>query len=111
MSKSPNINKILRLPIHKGCSARGADMGRRNLIGEPAKLYLQRVRFVDSCYDPGGAYWGLPCNLWCAFADGEDLNAATMIFVRARTREEAKKAAMGVIDQRTGDTALWSFRR
>jgi hypothetical protein len=50
------------LPI--GCSARGADMGRRSIwptfIGcWPVKLRLARVPMVDgACYDRWGAYWG-----------------------------------------------------
>lgn len=28
------------------------------------KFHLVRVPFIDGCYDRGGAYWGLPANLW-----------------------------------------------
>ena len=30
------------------------------------KLQMEHVRFVDQCYDYGGAYWGMPANLWHA---------------------------------------------
>lgn len=74
----------------KAYSARGAQMGRRNYVGdENPPVYLQRVTFVDGDYDRGGAYWGgYPSPpLWCAMdADGQ-----TRIFVRAKTRDEAKQ--------------------
>jgi len=62
----------------------GSPMGRSNsqLTGI---CHMQRVPFVDGCYDLGGAYWGLPANLWVA-EDAEGQQA----FVRARNREEAK---------------------
>lgn len=95
MRQTPDINKILARPANKGCSSRGAQMGRRNQRqGHPERLHLQRVQFVDGDYDTGGAYWGggrdtLP--LWCAFSPDDTTNEEPiMIFVRARNREEAK---------------------
>jgi hypothetical protein len=56
-----SINKILALPVNKGYSSWGADMGRRNWVeGDPEKLHLQKVQFQDACYDAGGAYWVAP---------------------------------------------------
>lgn len=50
-------------------------MGRRDrcemLPDEVGKVFLQRVPFVDGCYDRGGAYWGAPANLWRAYAEQE----------------------------------------
>ena len=47
----------------------GAPMGRRSdkVFG---KVHLERVPFVDGDYDQGGAYWGGPANLWCAWNEG-----------------------------------------
>lgn len=113
MSDTPDINIILGMKCHKACGPRGADMGRPNKIGEPQRLYLQRVRFVDHDYDTGGAYWGggrdsLP--IWCAFAGNAEDVIDTMIFVRAKDRKAAKTAIMEVIDDRTGDVEPWGFR-
>ena len=93
MSHTPNINKILALPVNKACSAWGADMGRSNAIPDnaiPERLYLQRVTFVDGCYDRGGAYWGGPADLWCAFSRKDSQNKTIIrIFVRADNRKHA----------------------
>jgi len=105
MSATPDINEILALPVYKACGIRGADMGRPTRLGEPARLYLQRVRFQDACYDRGGAYWGTPRNLWCAF----DADLTTMIFTRAEARKKAQEAILATIDDRTGDLRGWSF--
>lgn len=110
MSGTPDINSILAMKCHKACGPRGADMGRPNKIGEPQRLYLQRVRFIDECYDHGGAYWGMPADLWCAFAGSAEDVIDTMIFVRAKDRNAAKAAVMEVIDERTGDPEPWGFR-
>ncbi len=69
----------------------GAQMGRPNII--PAdynseKLSLRRVPFVDGAYDQGGAYWGAPANLWCAW--GETETEQLEVFVRATDRDAAK---------------------
>jgi hypothetical protein len=69
----------------------GAYMGRPNIIpadyaGE--KLNLRKVPFVDGGYDAGGAYWGTPVNLWCAW--GETATEQTQVFVRAVDRDAAK---------------------
>lgn len=68
--------------------SRGAPMGRPTIFPrdkrEPFKLHLRRVPLVDYAYDQGGAYWGGPTDLWCAWADG------IQIFTRASTRDEAK---------------------
>ena len=75
----------------------GAPMGREDwtqLRHLPAKFHLARVRGYDGGdYDKGGAYWG---NLWMqplyqafGYAQCEE-EPAQRIFVRAKTREEAK---------------------
>jgi hypothetical protein len=59
-------------------------MGRAS---EPVsgKCRLQKVPFVDQCYDRGGAYWGLPDNLYVC-EDKERKQA----FVRGKNRSWAK---------------------
>ena len=96
-----NINQILAKPCNKGCSKYGADMGRRNLKeGKPEKLHLQYVTFIDGCYDRGGAYWGGPADLWCAFSpDDTENDPGVRVFVRAPDRETAK---MEVLKQLPG---------
>jgi hypothetical protein len=42
---------------------------------------------VDLAYDPGGAYWGMGTQLWCAWDTELDLVA----YFRAKSREEAKR--------------------
>lgn len=69
----------------------GARMGRANVIPEDyagEKLSLRRVPFQNGGYDPGGAYWGTPADLWCAW--GETESEQLEIYVRASDRELAK---------------------
>lgn len=69
----------------------GAPMGRRDHATEtdkPIKLHLYRLPFIDLCYDTGGAYWGMPANIYRAVGYGtEELQE---IFVRANSRNAAK---------------------
>jgi hypothetical protein len=71
----------------------GAYMGRPDMLPDdqlaPIKLHLRRVPFVDSCYDQGGAYWGCPANLWCAWS------GAVEVYVRADSRQAAKEMVGG----------------
>jgi hypothetical protein len=46
----------------------GAPMGRPS-TPVTGKVHLQRVRLVAGDYDKGGAYWGGPADLWCAWSD------------------------------------------
>jgi hypothetical protein len=79
---------------------RGAQMGRSyDLPDNPlacVKLRMERLRFVDGCYDTGGAYWGMPANLYCAWSDLPDGPIAgadrVRVFVRGDTRAAAKVA-------------------
>jgi hypothetical protein len=83
-------------------------MGRRTQKeGKPERLHLQRLRFIDQCYDVGGAYWGCPDNVYCAFSPDDTENEFTiMVFARGANREEAKKA---ILSQLHGDG--WTFYR
>ena len=83
----------------------GAPMGRGEWLpadpAAPIKLRLVRVPFVDGCYDRGGAYWGMPANLYHAQSVeavptapdwlGGDEPHEIVLFVRARDREDAKE--------------------
>lgn len=68
---------------------RGSMMGRRIILPDDPeasiKLRMEHLRFVDGCYDQGGAYWGAPCDLYCAY--GEE---GVQVFVRAINRQGAK---------------------
>lgn len=65
----------------------GSAMGRRDTLPASThpKLRMQRLPFMDHCYDRGGAYWGGPANVWCAWD-----HAGTQLFRRADSRAEAK---------------------
>lgn len=80
-------------PITEVGSRYGAPMGRRSDLpsDEPVKLHLRYVPFVDGCYDQGGAYWGMPANLYVAWGnlDG-DIGEPVEFYVRASSREDAK---------------------
>ncbi len=105
---TPNINRILR--AHPRDGKYGAPMGAHNyddrLSGSTARVYCQRVRFIDGDYGPDGTYWGggmgtLP--LYCVFSlaphwDGPYVGQRTQgdvftlrHYVRAATRAEALK--------------------
>lgn len=72
----------------------GSQMGRTDTMhpgNETEPLRLQRVPFTGTCYDRGGAYWGAPENLWCAWGDeiGDD-GEQVEVWVRANSRAQAK---------------------
>lgn len=94
----PDINAILRKKQHRATSKYGAQMGRSRILNakQPCRLYLQRIVFQDGDYDSGGAYWGGPPSdpLYCAFAGNDDDEIVVMLFVRAKSREEAKQLVL-----------------
>jgi hypothetical protein len=99
-----DINEILARPEHNASSPHGAQMGRRNQVdGEPEKLHLQRIRFVDGDYDTGGAYWGGGRDsqpIYCAFSPEDTTNdTPIMIFVRAKDRTEAKRKVLEEVNE------------
>lgn len=96
--KRVDINKLLRARP-RPCTY-GAPMGARNRYdAHPrAKLYCQRVRFIDGDYGPDGTYWGGGRGmdpLYAVFS--ADLE--TLAYYRAFDRENAlarhKGATMG----------------
>lgn len=67
----------------------GAPMGRPSGgqgHEEYQRLTLRRVPLYDGCYDKGGAYWGGPSDLWCAWSPSRDV----VRFVRAMRYWEAE---------------------
>lgn len=80
-----------KLPLSNVSSPFGSPMGRLDCLPKegdnPApKLRMERLEFVDQCYDKGGAYWGLPENIYYALNKDKGIR----VFVRANDREEAK---------------------
>lgn len=83
--------------LPSGSSARGAQMGRSNIlptnINEPIKLRMEKLRWVDGDYDQFGAYWGAGNDIYCAYAyvnEPIDYDFSVCIFVRAPHRTAAK---------------------
>ncbi len=54
-----------------GDPSRGASMGRVSDLAEDttAVLHVRRVPIDSGGYDPGGAYWGTPDDLFCVWDD------------------------------------------
>lgn len=79
----------------------GSMMGRRDEMhpGDDSiePLRLQRVPSVGGDYDRGGAYWGSASNLWCAWGESEE--EQVHCFVRASSREEAKREILSKYPQ------------
>lgn len=78
--------------LSNGSSQYGAQMGRADKITEPnfpVKFHLQKLDFVDYCYDKGGAYWGSGNPIFHAWGDGEEFEQE--MFVRAIDRNDAKE--------------------
>lgn len=100
---APDINQILRKD--QRYTNRGAPLGDHNFHMSDSPLFLQRVRFIDHDYAPDGTYWGNNGTpLWCAFNGDDDEYAAghgSRIYVRAKTREEAKAAVQRAYPEAT----------
>jgi hypothetical protein len=86
----------------KGCSKYGASMGRTSNLdkGTSDTLTIRRVPIDDGGYDPGGAYWGTPSDLYCVEgAEGVFYTRAAMaeavkaMFPRASWAEEPAEAS------------------
>lgn len=102
--------------IGKGYSERGADMGRQEWKYTPiAPVRAIKLPLTDGgCYDPGGAYWGAPDNLYMAtdgrefrlFERAENLNAAIVAFKR-----RAKDLGIHDLEIVPGDIGNWSLEQ
>jgi hypothetical protein len=77
-------------PLEKSTSSHGASLGRYAVmdIGCNEKLLLYKLKWCDGDYDEGGAYWGYIKGTWIWRAISK--YTENEIFVRAKTREEAK---------------------
>lgn len=75
-----------------GYSQYGADMGRRKSTPddrqERIRFRLVRMYLDSGGYDEGGAYWGHGDPLYRAFGEGPV--GVNELFVRGKTRDEAK---------------------
>lgn len=71
-----------------GCSRFGASMGRRSALtlDTGAALLLRKVPIDDQGYDPGGAYWGTPDDLFCA----SDPETGEVHYIRSPNAETAR---------------------
>lgn len=84
------------LKLERVSSKYGAPMGRPNALpADPSvkvQLHLRLLDMVDGDYDEGGAYWG---------GGGDPIRVAynedVLVFVRTRTRYEAKAAVLKLI--------------
>lgn len=86
----------MELILERVNAKEGAPMGRQNKLppdpSAPIKLRLHRLTMVDGDYDEGGAYWGRgTCPVRVAYGPG------TLLFVRERTRYEAKTAVLRLV--------------
>lgn len=73
----------------------GAPMGRNEFNEKPGISTLgsiQQLAMTDG-YDSGGAYWGMPNNVYCAQYNYVDKNTnqeyCGRVFVRANSRKDA----------------------
>lgn len=71
----------------RGCDRYGASMGRRSDLDRdaPGLLTIRKVPLDQDGYDPGGAYWGTPDNLYMV----EGLDGIS--YLRAANFEAAKR--------------------
>lgn len=83
--------------LPKAVNQYGAQMGRKDILPEDKMInclvHLTRIKFVDYCYDQGGAYWGLPHNLYLC----ENLDHDIYTFFRADNRDKAKTFVSGIL--------------
>lgn len=79
----------------------GAQMGRPNRIPSDittaGKLHLVKLQWVDGDYDEGGAYFGggMGDNVYWAY--GETATEQIEVFVRAKSRNQAKEEVKELI--------------
>lgn len=103
----------------KGYSQYGASMGRGSDLPEDttAALTIRKVPIDAGGYDPGGAYWGTPANLYCvsdedgrtSYQRAASFEAVRAMFPRA-TWAPATIDASDIEDMLTAyiEAALWS---
>lgn len=103
----------------KGYSQYGASMGRGSDLPEDSAgpLTIRKVPIDAGGYDPGGAYWGSPADLYCvtdedgrtSYQRAASFDAARAKFPRA-TWAEPSLVAADIEDMLTAyiEAALWS---
>jgi hypothetical protein len=71
-----------------GCSVYGASMGRSGHLDRDTSdpCFVRKVPIDDQGYDPGGAYWGTPADLYMV----ESLESGDRAYLRARTMTAAR---------------------
>lgn len=63
----------------------------RQNLGYVLRLHLNRLQWVDGCYDQGGAYWGNNgSDVYCAWGKFGPNDLFVQVFVRAKSRQEAR---------------------
>lgn len=93
-------------PLENAVTSWGASMGRPDVLpdvsSEPVRLSLVRLRWCDGDYDAGGAYWGRSPgagDMWRGVGDASDV--VVEVFVRARSRDDAKAAIVAKLPAAT----------
>lgn len=83
----------------------GASMGREDFTPEPSakiKFRLYRMLMVNYAYDSGGAYWGGGGKYGVMYhAYGEGPEHVNEMFMRTKTRDEAKAEVLRVFPNAT----------
>jgi len=79
-------------PFAKVAGAYGAPMGRSSRgVVDGKRAIVAHPQGGGDGYDKGGAYWGLPSNVWAVWSHGQ--GPTTVQYVRASNREQAVYAA------------------
>ena len=61
---------------------------------KPVKVYLRKLKWVDSDYDEQGAYWGYEYGTAIYWANFDTTETNEDIFVRATSRQDAKNQVL-----------------
>lgn len=90
--------KTNKLP--SAASMFGAQMGRKPNHGDPAaalKFTIEKLRWVDGDYDPGGAYWGYVAgtHIYRCEADGAEDETVTE-WLRGVSRGDVKEQLLAM---------------
>lgn len=102
----------------KGCSQYGASMGRGSDLPDGAEgtLQIRKVPLDQGGYDPGGAYWGTPDNLYMvsdadgrvSYSRGASFDAVKARFPRATWDQTMSEDDLADMVSGYAECALWS---
>lgn len=83
-------------PFARVSARYGAPMGRHGSVGVDPDMGVVCARHQGGSdgYDKGGAYWGIPRNVWAVWIAGQ--GPSTVTYVRAHSRLDAIAKAMGL---------------